>query len=151
MVGKVAVGRGQRFLKGQTYTMNVKMSLPDNQINEEEGMFMMCLSVSNRDEVLVDKSCRSSMVQYRSYLLRTLETVVFSPSLLFGFSSQKQELQVNFFNDFQGHPHTMAELLTFEIFSRHLQVSDVNIEVVAELKGKEHCTVSGTEGSNSCN
>merc|ERR1712029_287570 len=52
-----------------------------------------------------------------------------------GFSSQKQELQVNFFNDFQGHPHTMAELLTFEIFSRHLQVSNVNIEVVAELKG----------------
>ena len=135
LVGKVLLGRGRKLLQGQSYNFNMKMTVPDNEVNEMEGMFMMCLSVSSSSGQLVDRSCRSAMIQYRSYLLRTMETLAFSPSLIFGFSSQKQEVQVNFFNDFQSDPHIPTELLTLEIQSRHLQVSEVYIEILAELKG----------------
>lgn len=135
MVGKVLLGRGRKLLQGQTYKLNLKMTVPDNEVNEMEGMFMMCLSVSSNSGVLVERSCRSSLIRYRSYLLRIIETLTFSPSLVLGFSSQKQEVEVNFFNDFHTDPHIPAELLTLEIQSRHLQVSEVYIEILAELKG----------------
>ena len=56
-----------------------------------------------------------------------MEKLVFAPSLLLGFSAQKQELQVDFFSQFKG------EVLTVEIQSRHIQVREATM---AELRGK---------------
>ena len=56
-----------------------------------------------------------------------METLFFAPSLLLGFSAQKQELQVDFFSQFKG------EVLTVEIQSRHIQVREATM---AELRGK---------------
>ena len=64
---------------------------------------------------------------FRSGLLRVMETLFFAPSLLLGFSAQKQELQVDFFSQFKG------EVLTVEIQSRHIQVREATM---AELRGK---------------
>ena len=65
-----------------------------------------------------------------------IETIVFSPSLLLGFSAQKQELQVDFFSQFENNPHTPGEVLTVEIQSRHVQIKEATMEIVAELRGE---------------
>ena len=65
-----------------------------------------------------------------------METIFFAPSLLLGFSSQKQKLEVNHFNRFETNPHTPGEVLTVEIQSRHIQVKEATMEIVAELKGE---------------
>ena len=62
-------------------------------------------------------------MEYRSSLLKTLETLAFLPALLSGFSSQKQELHIDFFDKFELNPHNPGEVLTLEIMSKHLEVS----------------------------
>jgi hypothetical protein len=98
-------------------------------------MFMSCLSISSRAGVLIERSCKSSMLEYRSGLLRVMETLFYAPSLVLGFSGQKQELQVDFFSQFETNPHTPGEVLTIEIQSRHIQVKEATMEIVAELRG----------------
>ena len=71
----------------------------------------------------------------RSGLLRVMETLFYAPSLVLGFSGQKQELQVDFFSRFETDPHTPGEVLTVEIQSRHIQVKEATMEIVAELRG----------------
>ena len=65
-----------------------------------------------------------------------METLFFAPSLLLGFSAQKQKLQVDYFSQFETNPHTPGEVLTVEIQSKHIQVKEATMEIVAELRGK---------------
>jgi len=134
-IGTVRLGKGEPLVQGQTYSMSLMLEVPDTQANEDHGMFMSCLSIASRSGVMIDRSCKSSMLAYRSGLLRVMETLFFAPSLLLGFSAQKQELQVDYFSQFETNPHTPGEVLTVEIQSRHIQVKEATMEIVAELRG----------------
>jgi len=134
-IGTVRLGKGEPLVQGQTYSMSLMLEVPDTQANEDHGMFMSCLSIASRSGVMIDRSCKSSMLEYRSGLLRVMETLFFAPSLLLGFSTQKQELQVDYFSQFETNPHTPGEVLTVEIQSRHIQVKEATMEIVAELRG----------------
>merc|ERR1740119_588 len=133
--GTVHLGKGQPLVQGQTYSMSLALEVPDTPANEDHGMFMSCLSIASRAGVLIERSCKSSMLEYRSGLLRVMETLFYAPSLVLGFSGQKQELQVEFFSRFETDPHTPGEVLTVEIQSRHIQVKEATMEIVAELRG----------------
>jgi len=134
-IGTVRLGKGEPLVQGQTYSMSLMLEVPDTQANEDHGMFMSCLSIASSSGVMIERSCKSSMLAYRSGLLRVMETLFFAPSLLLGFSAQKQELQVDYFSQFETNPHTPGEVLTVEIQSRHIQVKDATMEIVAELRG----------------
>merc|ERR1719339_603056 len=101
-------------------------------------MFMSCLKISSTSGEQIGEACKSSISEYRSSLLRTMETISYSPALLTGFSAQKQELHINYFSNFQTDPHTPAEVITVEIHSKHLQVTEASLEIHAELKGLRH-------------
>jgi len=134
-IGTVRLGKGEPLVQGQTYSMSLMLEVPDTQANEDHGMFMSCLSIASSSGVMIERSCKSSMLAYRSGLLRVMETLFFAPSLLLGFSAQKQELQVDYFSQFETNPHTPGEVLTVEIQSRHIQVKEATMEIVAELRG----------------
>ena len=157
-IGTVRLGKGEPLVQGQTYSMSLMLEVPDTQANEDHGMFMSCLSIASRSGVMIDRSCKSSMLEYRlvaalkciakitilnirSGLLRVMETLFFAPSLLLGFSAQKQELQVDYFSQFETNPHTPGEVLTVEVLSKHIQVKEATMEIVAELRG-EFCSIS---------
>merc|ERR1719178_18408 len=134
-IGTVRLGKGEPLVQGQTYSMSLMVEVPDTQANEDHGMFMSCLSIASRSGVMIERSCKSSMLEYRSGLLRVMETLFFAPSLLLGFSTQKQELQVDYFSQFETNPHTPGEVLTIEVLSKHIQVKEATMEIVAELRG----------------
>jgi len=134
-IGTVRLGKGEPLVQGQTYSMSLSLEVPDTQDNEDHGMFMSCLSIASRSGVMIERSCKSSMLEYRSGLLRVMETLFFAPSLLLGFSTQKQELQVDYFRQFETNPHTPGEVLTIEVLSKHIQVKEATMEIVAELRG----------------
>ena len=152
--GQLTLGRGVKLNPGQAYTLSSKLELPDNTVNEDHGMFMTCLTISSAKglqvmsnlmiglvlhyiiDIQVDQSCKASVMEYRSSLLKTLETLAFLPALLSGFSSQKQELHIDFFDKFELNPHNPGEVLTLEIMSKHLEVSHVTLDIYADLKGK---------------
>ena len=116
--------------------MNLRLELPDNEVNLDHGMFMTCVSVLGKEDHVIKKACKSSMVEFRSSLLRILETLAYSPFLLLGLSTQKQVIHINFFNEFETDPRLPGETIEVEIQSKDIQVIKADLEVHAELKGE---------------
>merc|ERR1712130_232988 len=135
---QLRLSRNQKLHQGQTYSISLKLEIPDSPVNEDHGMFMTCLQISSASGDQIGESCKSSIAQYRSPLLRTLETVTYSPTLLTGWSTQKQEVLINYFSNFQTDPRTPAEVITVEIKSKHLEVAEASLEIHAELKGLKY-------------
>jgi len=135
---QLRLSRNQKLHQGQTYSISLKLEIPDSPVNEDHGMFMTCLQISSASGEQIGESCKSSIAQYRSPLLRTMETVTYSPTLLTGWSTQKQEVLINYFSNFQTDPRTPAEVITVEIKSKHLEVAEASLEIHAELKGLKY-------------
>merc|ERR1712002_359280 len=134
----LSLSRNQKLHQGQTYSISLRLEIPDSPVNENHGMFMTCLKISTAIGEQIGEPCKSSISQYRSPLLRTMETVTYSPTLLTGWSSQKQDIHINYFSNFQTDPRTPAERINVEIQSKHLEVSEASLEIHAELKGLKH-------------
>jgi len=134
-LGEIRLERAQKLLQGQSYSMSISLELPDSLQTEDHGMFMTCLTISSSAGHRIGQSCKASLAEYRSPLLRTMETLTYSPALLTGLSSQKQLININFFNNFQTDPHTPAEVITVEVQSKHLQLAQASLEIHAELRG----------------
>jgi len=133
--GELSLGRAIKLNPGQSYTLSSRLALPDNEVNEEHGMFMTCLTISSGKGSQLDQSCKASILQYRSSLLKMIETLAFLPSLLVGLTAQKQEILIDFFDKFELDAHNPGEILTLEILSKNLEVSDVTLDIHADLKG----------------
>ena len=56
-------------------------------------------------------------------MLRVMETMVFSPLLLTGFTSQKQRLEIVYTTEFYNDPVNMATRIDIEIQSQFIQVN----------------------------
>ena len=73
--------RNQVLMTGQPYIISVILDMPESLTNRELGMFVTCLSVKSKKGVVLRHNCRTSMMQYRSPLLRNMETYVFSAGM----------------------------------------------------------------------
>lgn len=62
---------------------------------------MVCAELRSRDGYLVDHTCKSAMLHYRSTLLHTLTTLTFSPMMIFGNVEEKQDVVLELFGNFE--------------------------------------------------
>ena len=74
-IGTVRLGKGEPLVQGQTYSMSLALEVPDTPANEDHGMFMSCLSISSRAGVLIERSCKSSMLEYRQVFVLMLKRI----------------------------------------------------------------------------
>lgn len=132
------INRKHRLMTGQPYSISILMEVPDSTTNQGLGMFISCLKVRSADKKVVAQSCRSSILEFRSNLLRVIETLVFSPFLLLGTTTQRQWVRVNYFRDFVDDPESPAREVVLEIQSEFLQVYSTKIQMTAELTGLRH-------------
>jgi len=51
---------------------------------------MTCAQLKTRETQVIRHNCKSAILQYRSELLRVIDTFVFLPGLLTGHSAEKQ-------------------------------------------------------------
>ena len=58
------------------------LEVPDSPGNEDLGMFMACMNVTGQDGDIITRSCKSSISQYRSPMLRSIETLALAPGWL---------------------------------------------------------------------
>ncbi|PNF35613.1 hypothetical protein B7P43_G01878 [Cryptotermes secundus] len=120
---------------GQQYKMYLDLEMPESPANQNLGMFMVCIQLHDKEGGLVDNSCRSTMLHYRSYLLHTLNTLIFSPMMVFGNKEEKQNIVLELFADFeedQNHPVTDIYV---EIQSRHVEFYSATLYVHAHFTG----------------
>ena len=114
-----------RLTAGQSYSLSLLLEVPDSPTNQRLGMFMTCLVLRDKNDKIVNDQCQSSILEYRSSLLRVIETVVMAPSLLIGSTSQRQWITVHYHHNFVDDTHNPAVTATVTLQSRHIQVADV--------------------------
>jgi len=134
----VALGGKQQMLQGQVYSITMLLEVPDSPDNEGLGMFMACMNVTGQDGASIARSCKSSISQYRSPLLRGIETLAFAPGHMIGWAEQKQSIPVTFFSTFHPDPHAVVRAFHVEIKSKLVQVAQATLHIEASLTGLRH-------------
>ncbi|KAG5321325.1 BSCL2 protein, partial [Pseudoatta argentina] len=127
--------RQQLLMVGQPYKMNLHLEMPESTANKELGMFMVCAQLRSRDGHLVDHICKSAMLHYRSTLLHTLTTFLFSPMMIFGNVEEKQDIVLELFNNFEEDQNHPVTIIFIEIQSRHIEFYSANLIINAHLSG----------------
>ncbi|EGI57185.1 PREDICTED: seipin [Acromyrmex echinatior] len=127
--------RQQLLMIGQPYKMNLHLEMPESTANKELGMFMVCAQLRSRDGHLVDHICKSAMLHYRSTLLHTLTTLLFSPMMIFGNAEEKQDIVLELFNNFEEDQNHPVTIIFIEIQSRHIEFYSANLIINAHLSG----------------
>jgi len=134
----VALGGKQQMLQGQVYSITMLLEVPDSPDNEGLGMFMACMNVTGQDGASIARSCKSSISQYRSPMLRGIETLAFAPGLMIGWAEQRQSIPVTFFATFHPDPHAVVRAFHVEVKSKLVQVAQATLHIEASLTGLRH-------------
>jgi len=134
----VALGNKQKMIQGQVYSIKMVLEVPDLPGNEDLGMFMACMNVTGQDGDFITRSCKSSISQYRSPMLRSIETLALAPSLMVGWTEQKQTIPVTFFATFHPDPHAEVRAFHIEVKSKLVQVAQATLYIEANLTGLRH-------------
>ncbi|KAJ3588520.1 hypothetical protein NHX12_012112 [Muraenolepis orangiensis] len=122
-------GKNQVMSLGQTYRISLEMEMPDSPTNHRLGMFMVRMTCFSREGRRQASSDHSTMLHYRSDLLRTVGTLMFLPGFLTGVAKQTQRLEVELFSAYTEDP---AQL---EVLSREVQIYSAQLHIYARLTG----------------
>ncbi|KAB5548768.1 hypothetical protein PHYPO_G00059400 [Pangasianodon hypophthalmus] len=128
-------GKEQVLMYGQPYRVSLELEMPESPVNEQLGMFMIKMSCYTKDGKTVSTVARSAMLHYRSSLLQTLSTLLFSPVLLTGLSEQKQLIEVELFSDYKSDSYQPTIGAVIEIQSRRVQIYSAQLRIHAYFTG----------------
>lgn len=81
------------------------------------------------------KSCRLSMVHFKSGLLKMMTTVMLAPFYILGYREEKQTVAIDLFTHFedsQAHPVTSVDVA---ILSRDIQFYSAQLHITANFSG----------------
>ncbi|KAM3870006.1 seipin-like [Diretmus argenteus] len=128
-------GKDQVMAYGQPYRISLELEMPESPVNEQLGMFMIKMSCYTKGGETVSSVGRSAMLHYRSSLLQTLSTLVFSPLLLTGMAEQKQLIEVELFPDYKPNAYQPTIGAVIEIQSKRVQIYSSQLRIHAYFTG----------------
>lgn len=128
-------GRDRVLMYGQPYRIILELELPESPTNQDLGMFLVTIACYTRGGRTISTASRSVMLHYRSGLLRTLDTLVFSSLLLSGFVEQKQILEVELYSDYKENSYVPTTGVVLEIHSRRIQMYGAHLRIHAHFTG----------------
>jgi seipin len=118
---------------------------------------MVCITMRDKDGALLSHSCRSAMLHYRSELLLTLKTLLFSPFFLFGPTEEKQGVVVELYADYEEdavsymssfESSKIIYIISFqvkpatdvyiEVQSRQVEIYSASLLIYAQFSGLRH-------------
>lgn len=127
--------RDQVMAYGQPYRISLELELPESPVNEHLGMFMVKFSAYTKGGSTVSSVGRSTMLHYRSSLLQTISTLVFSPFLLTGMSEQKQLIEVELYSDYKTNTYQPTVGAVIQIQSKRVQIYSSQLRIHAYFTG----------------
>lgn len=92
--------RPNLLMLGQSYKVYLHLEMPESQRNRDLGMFMVCADMRDETTELLDHSCRTVMLQYKSSLIRAIRTWLLSPLYVFAIQEEKQRIVVELYPDY---------------------------------------------------
>ncbi|XP_071380878.1 seipin-like [Centroberyx affinis] len=127
--------KDQVMAYGQPYRISLELEMPESPVNEQLGMFMIKMSCYTKGGKTVSSVGRSAMLHYRSSLLQTLSTLLFSPLLLTGMAEQKQLLEVELFSDYKANAYQPTIGAVIEVQSKRVQIYSSQLRIHAYFTG----------------
>lgn len=127
--------RDQVMAYGQPYRVSLELEMPESPVNEQLGMFMVRMSCYTKGGKTVSSVGRSTMLHYRSSLLQTLSTFLFSPFLLTGISEQKQLIEVELYSDYKTNAYQPTVGAVIQIHSKRVQIYSAQLRIHAYFTG----------------
>ncbi|KAG5684475.1 hypothetical protein PVAND_013707 [Polypedilum vanderplanki] len=124
----------QLMMVGQPYVLTIKLELPETPRNQELGMFMLCMDMKDKDNILKSNSCRSTMLRYRSPWLHKLKTFLLFPLYLFGYEEEKQILDIEMFSNYIDTTNPVTDIYV-EIQSKVVEFYSVTLQISAHFTG----------------
>ena len=109
--------------------------MPESDNNKNLGMFMNCVQLLSNDKNVVRNACRSSMLKYRSDIIRKLELFFAWPIILTGYSDEKQWVHIQLLDDFLDDPIVPALGINFQLLSRYAEVYRASFQIQAKFSG----------------
>lgn len=103
--------RQQLLMVGQPYKVYVYLEMPESPVNQELGMFMVCADMRDETTELLNHSCRSAMLHYKSSLVQIIKTWILSPLYVFGFHEETQKIAVELFTNYEEDQVTVYFLI----------------------------------------
>uniref|UniRef100_A0A3Q1ISM3 Seipin n=1 Tax=Anabas testudineus TaxID=64144 RepID=A0A3Q1ISM3_ANATE len=136
-VANISLTRNRKHVLtfGQVYRISLQLEMPESPLNQDLGMFMIKTTCFSQDGVQVTSSVRSTMLRYRSDLLKTLGTLLFLPAFLTGAAEQKQTVEVELFSDYTDNPYSSSVTAVIEILSNKVQIYSSQLYVHAHFTG----------------
>lgn len=124
------------LMVGQPYRVTLYLELPESDQNDKTGMFTVCATMRNNDAPdYAMKSCRLTMIHFKSTLLKMISTVIMAPFFVLGYREEKQVISVDLFTsyeDSQTHPVTSVEVA---ILSNEIQFYSAQLHITANFSG----------------
>lgn len=127
--------RDQVMANGQPYRISLELEMPESPVNEQLGMFMVKMASYTKGGKTVSSVGRSTMLHYRSSLLQSLSTLLFSPFLLSGMAEQKQLVEVELFSDYKTNAYQPTVGAVIEIQSKRVQIYSSQLRIHAYFTG----------------
>lgn len=128
-------GKKQAMTYGQPYRITLELEMPESPANQEIGMFMVKMTCYSREGRHIESSSRSTMLRYRSDLLRTLGTLLFFPAFLTGASSERQLVEVELFSEYTDNSYNPTIGAIIEIQSNQVQIYSAYLYIYAHFTG----------------
>ncbi|XP_029910254.1 seipin-like [Myripristis murdjan] len=125
----------QVMANGQPYRISLELEMPESPVNQQLGMFMVKMTCYTKGGQAVESVGRSAMLHYRSSLLQTLGTILFSPLLLSGMTEQKQLIEVELFSEYRTNAYQPTLGAVVEIQSKRVQIYSSQIRIHAYFTG----------------
>ena len=124
-----------RLAKGQNYRIVLNLDMPESEVNNRLGMFMVHVKTQNKNGENLQSSSVSSMLHFKSNLLSQLTAITLLPLFLFLGWEEKQIISVELFSKYsEGINERMAFLHTV-IESRNIEIYSADISITAEFSG----------------
>lgn len=127
--------RSQVMAHSQPYRISLELEMPESVVNEQLGMFMVKMSAYSKGGETVSSVSRSTMLHYRSDLLQTISTLVFSPLLLAGMAEQKQLIEVELFSDYRTNAYKPTIGAVIQVQSKRVQIYSAQLRIHAYFTG----------------
>lgn len=127
--------RGSVLARGQKYRVVVDIEMPESPMNQRIGMFLINMSMKSHNGEVLRQAARSTMIRYKSELLQTISTLIFSPFLLYGVHEEKQMVTVELFSQYEEDPVTPVSEVHVELASRHVELYSAQLRIHAMFSG----------------
>lgn len=133
-IAHLQLSRKQLMMVGQPYYINVRLDLPETPRNRDLGVFMVCVDMKDKENMLKSHACRSTMLRYKSPWLQMVKTVLYMPFFVLGLSEEKQLLDVEMFAKYIDTTNPVTDIYV-EIQSKVVEFYGVSIHIIAHFTG----------------